>query len=175
MSSPSATPADPLVSESLTSASAQYASETQETAPAWLKWVEMVVAWIPSVVSAGLVCLVAYYKSAASYGREFRYDGDAHQHNFWAQKAWAADLMGVDPIARFYASDAMSPMGYRWLLQAMGRLGEMQHVSETVMIGLMLATGWMLYILGRRAAGSPWGGFILVACIMWYAIFYKRR
>ncbi|MEM1011467.1 MAG: hypothetical protein AAGI46_04515 [Planctomycetota bacterium] len=121
-----------------------------------------------------LVLFVAWYNAILTYSNPFHYDGDALQHNFWVQSFWASRLTDIDPIARFYASDAMSPMGYRWLMQLMGSIGEIQRVAETAMIGLTLATGWMFYVLGRRAAGSSWGGLILVGCIMWFAIFYER-
>ncbi len=90
------------------------------------------------------------------------YDGDASQHNFWAQRAYDGDLLRHDELARHFASDAMSPVGWRWLLQQMATLGDVQRVAEVAIVGVIVLTAIVLFSLGLRVSRSLWGGFVLV-------------
>ncbi len=129
---------------------------------------------IPVLTAMIVTACGVYWKLGSALISSFNYDGDAVQHVFWAQKQWNATLLQHDIFAQFYASDAMAPMGYRWLMMLFGSLGDVQLLGEIGMVVLMVATAAVLFVLGWRASGSLWGGAVLVALVMWFAIQYKR-
>ncbi|MEM1010832.1 MAG: hypothetical protein AAGI46_01275 [Planctomycetota bacterium] len=128
----------------------------------------------PILIAIGATASTAYWKLANALISPFNYDGDAVQHGFWAQRSWGATLLEHDVFAQFYASDAMAPPGYRWLMLLLGSLGDIQLMGELAMIGLIGITAVVLFLLGWRASGSLWGGAVLVAFLMWFAIQNER-
>ncbi len=90
-------------------------------------------------------------------------EDDSAQHTFWAQRAWDSRILEVDPLARYFASDAAAPFGYYWTLQGLSRLGEIQLMTELAELPLIAVTLVLVWMLGRRVAnGSPSGGLAAV-------------
>ena len=99
--------------------------------------------------------------------REWAFEFDAAQHAAWAQRAWGAHLLDLDPIARFYAETA-SPPGWSWIVRGLARLGDLQTPLEIGAAVVFLATCFLLYRLGRAVAPGDrgrWAGLLLVASL----------
>ncbi len=119
---------------------------------------------LPALLAIVLVLLFATRRYVRLLLRDQSLDGDLRQHVFWGQRAWGADLLAVDPIARFQASDVASPPLWRVIVQVMGRLGEIQMVAELAGLGLFFLTSWLMWRLFKRiGGGSPWVGLVGVA------------
>ena len=82
---------------------------------------------------------------------------DAGQHVWWAQRAWDADLVAHSELARYFASDAASPLAWRPLIVGLGHVGEIQAVAEWANVAVVGLTVVAVYALGRRTAAA--GGF----------------
>ena len=115
--------------------------------------------WLPVVIAVILAFLGTVWRFVGAVLRDHAFDGDLAQHVYWGQRAWGADLLAHDPLARHYASDVASPLLWKGVVAVMGRLGEIQLVADLAATSLFVATCWLLYRLCKGiGGGSPWAG-----------------
>ena len=96
---------------------------------------------------------------------------DAGQHVWWAQRAWDADPLAHSELARYFASDAASPIAWRPMIVGLGHVGEIQAVAECANVIVVVLTVVAVYALGRRTAiaggfastAAAWGGLAAAA------------
>jgi putative flippase GtrA len=130
--------------------------------PRWRGWI---VPLLAAALAGGGLC----YQAGPILVRAHVTSGDAAQHLFWAQQAWSADLLALDPatgeprdpIAAYFASDAQSVPAWRFIATTMARFGDVVFVAEVVNIAVMLLTAGLMYRLGRSAGmGDAWSGLL---------------
>ncbi|MEM1010831.1 MAG: hypothetical protein AAGI46_01270 [Planctomycetota bacterium] len=128
---------------------------------------------LPVILTVVVVLAFLAYRSLPALCSSTIYDNDASQHVYWAQQAWDADLLSHDDIARFYASDAMSPVGWRWIIQTLAFTGEIQLVSELAMVLLILATCLAVFAASHAISGTRMSGF--VGATVWLFLEYRHE
>jgi putative flippase GtrA len=119
------------------------------------------------LLAAVLTGALSFKYSLYSLLRDWQFEYDIVQHATWAQQAWGAQLLALDPIARFYAETA-SPPAWRWLLTVLAPLGDLQQTLEVGAILLFWLTCWLLYRLGRATGdglAGIWAGLFMIPCV----------
>jgi hypothetical protein len=108
-------------------------------------------AWIP-ILATGLL-LLGYLPARLGpvVLHQHMTADDSGQHVWWAQRAWGGYPAAYDEVAEYFASSAAAPPAWYWLMQGLGRLGELQRVAELTNAVVVFATAWVVFALGRRA------------------------